>query len=480
LFTTDEHGWLLPLRDQEQKLDRGGVVALFDRFTRVEGYAPGDAARAHGWLLVSAGDMWTGPYESTVLEGASMFAAMSHMGYAAAAVGNHEFDFGVHVLNERAKVAPFPFLAANLVEASTGVPPSWVRPFTIVDVGGIKLGIVGLTNQMTPMTADPRHLKELKFLPYAAALAEWVPKARAAGADEVIALIHESMALAPSIMEVLRRHRVRAVAFGHHHAQQLVIDDNGTPQIDDDIVLCNAGAYMRSYCRVDLSFHGKALVARDARLAVVQTPHGAATAGDPELMAIVAAAEQSANRIGGEVLVENVRTLTRGPGGAMAQLVVDAWLSALPYAHVAITNAGGIRQDLPPGSIRMRDIASVLPFDNTLFIVDLTGAQLKEVLANHESVVAGVRFTFKDGEERGLIDVVDAAGKPIADDACLKVIINDFMYRGGDGYRFEDYDADPEETAIDWRDPVLRVLREMGHASKKLDVTPDERAKMIP
>src|SRR4051812_1936844 len=110
LFTTDEHGWLLPLKDDVAKVDRGGIINLFDDLTKKEGWPQKDM------VLLSAGDMWTGPYESTVLEGAPMVAAMSRMGYGAAAVGNHEFDFGTRTIAERAKAATFPLLAANLVE----------------------------------------------------------------------------------------------------------------------------------------------------------------------------------------------------------------------------------------------------------------------------------------------------------------------------------------------------------------------------
>lgn len=487
IFSADEHGWLLPLNDKEAKIHRGGVTAFFDRLTRVEGYSAGQHAREMGWLLLSAGDMWTGPYESTVLEGAPMVAAMSHMGYAASAVGNHEFDFGVRVLGERAKASKFPFLAANLVETATGRPPWWAKPFTIVEAGGLKVGIVGLTNQDSPITADPRHMTGLKFLPYATSLDAAVLEARKAGADELIVLMHAGLEEAAEVLPVLRKHRVRAAAFGHHHTQALRIDDGGTSgapgapgaqQLDDDVVLCNAGPYLRSYCRIDLKIEDGKLAARSARIAEVETPHGATFAADVELERIVANAEASANLIGGEVLVENKKVLKRGADGAMGQLIVDAWLAALPYAHAAITNAGGIRQDLPPGPVRMRDIVSVLPFNNYLLVVDLTGAQLKEVLSSYESVAAGVRFTWREGPDaRKLGEVTDGKGKAIPDDGRYKVVINDFMYRGGDRYRFQAYDPEPEETAIDWREPVLRLLREMGKQNKALDVEPDDRAR---
>lgn len=479
LLTTDEHGWLLPLKDEANHVERGGIVALYDRLTRVEGYAPGAPSRAEGFVLLSAGDMWTGPYESTVLEGAPMVNAMTHMGYAAAAIGNHEFDFGVRVLAERAKTARFPFLAANLVEAATGEAPAWVKPFTVVEAGGMKLGVIGLTNFDSPVTSDPRHMTGLEFRPYAEAIGEWAPKARAAGADEIIVLLHEALSVAPALMATFREHRVRMVAFGHHHVAAAEVDDNGTPALDDDVVFCNAGAYLRSYCRVDLAFQDGAMIARSAGLRSVEAPLGSAVASaDPTLVTIVSEAEQSAEEIGGEILVENARLLKRGPDGPLGQMVVDAWLDALPYAQVAVTNAGGVRQDLAAGPVRMRDVVSVLPFNNYLLVVDLTGAQLKEVLASPESIASGVRFTFKEGKDGRVIDTVhDRQGRPIADDARLKVVINDFMYRGGDRYRFQHYDEEPEETAIDWREPVLRRLREMGKANLKLDLTPDDRAR---
>ncbi|HEY4221566.1 MAG TPA: bifunctional UDP-sugar hydrolase/5'-nucleotidase [Myxococcota bacterium] len=479
LLTTDEHGWILPLADKPAGVDRGGVINLFDDLVTREGYDPKTAA-AHGFVLLSAGDMWTGPYESTVLEGAPMVAAMNRMGYRAAAVGNHEFDFGVRTISERAKSAQFPFLACNLVETATGTIVAWAKPFTIVDVDGLKLGIVGLTNVDSPVTADPRHMTGLKFLPYAASLDEWIPKARAAGADEIVVLIHESMSEEKALMPTFKKNHVRAVAMGHHHVQGTDVDDNGSADVDDDVVVCNAGAYMRSYCRIDLELDGKKLVSHAVNVKNVETPLGKKRAGDPALNDVVAAAEKSADALGGEVLVENVKPLLRGPEGPLGQLVVDAWLEALPYAQLAITNAGGLRQDLAAGPVKMRDVVSVLPFNNFLLVVDMTGAQLKETLALPGAVVAGAKFTFsEDGDGRLVKSVVDKSGQAIRDDAKLKVVINDFMYRGGDHYRFQQWDPEPEETAIDWREPVLRKLRELGKQKKKLDLTADDRAVKI-
>ena len=188
-------------------------------------------------------------------------------------------------------------------------------------------------------------------------------------------------------------------------------------------------------------------------------------------------AEASAAQIGGEVLVESTQRLDRGRDGALGQFVVDAWLENLPYAQVALTNAGGLRQDIDAGALRLRDIVSALPFNNYLLVVDMTGAELREVLSNPESVVGGVTYRWHDepGGARVVTSVLGKDGKAIADDAKLKVIINDFMYRGGDRYRFAD--REPEETAVDWREPLFRTLRAMKARGQKLDVVARPRGQ---
>ena len=122
-----------------------------------------------GVVLVDAGDMFQGTLESNLGEGAAVVRAYNLLGYAAAAVGNHEFDYGPvgpapsprapdddarGALKARAAEARFPFLAANLADVASGAPPSWpnVRPTTIVQVAGVKVGVIGMTTMATPRT----------------------------------------------------------------------------------------------------------------------------------------------------------------------------------------------------------------------------------------------------------------------------------------------------------------------------------------
>jgi 5'-nucleotidase/UDP-sugar diphosphatase len=480
IFTADEHGWLLPHKDKGAGKLRGGVLGAAAAM-KAEGYAKG----AENWLLLSAGDMWTGPYESTALEGAPMAAAMKQMGYRAAAVGNHEFDFGTRVIGERLKGAGFPFLAANIIDVTHERQPSWAKPYAVVDVpfegGTLKVGVFGLGCFSSPTTADVRHMVGLRFDPYRQAVARYLPELMKESPDVVVVVAHDAIAEIEPVADLLRTHGVAVVANGHEHRAGIVVDDNGNADVSDDIVFCNGGPYLRSFCRIDLTLGAGKVVGHQERIVTVERALDAADAvdvdADPALVAILKDAEESAARVGGEVLVDNKQKLTRGKDGSLGQVVVDAWLESLPFAQVALTNAGGLRQDIEAGPLRLRDVVSALPFNNYLLVVDMTGAELREQLAKVETIAGGVRYEFH--EEPGGVRIVDRVfrvdGSAVADDQKLKVIINDFMYRGGDKYRF--VDREPEETAVDWREPIFRYLRDLKSKGGVLDRAADARAK---
>lgn len=477
LLTTDEHGWLSPLLDKKAGIFKGGIHAAATAM-RAEGYVKDGP----GWLLLSAGDMWTGPFETTVLEGAPMASAMGHLGYRAAAVGNHEFDFGQHALVQRARQAAFPFLGANLVQTGSGRQPDWVKAWTMVELpvpGGVaRVAVVGLACVESPITADVRNMTGLSFQPYDETLRRVLPEVRATKPDAIVVVAHDSISAVKPLVPLLREHGVHLIAAGHEHRPGIVVDDAGTDVADDDVVICNAGPFLRTFCRVDLDYAGGTLSAHAEKIVTVEHARDApAPAFDDGLAAIVAEAEASADRVGGEVLVDNKQKLTRGRDGSLGQLLVDAWLEALPFVQVAITNAGGLRQDIEPGPLRLRDIVSALPFNNTLLVVDVTGRELREaLLTNPESVVGGLRYEWSQDAAgaRTVHRIVDLDGTTIADDRRLKVVINDFMYRGGDRYVFED--RAPEETAVDWREPVYRLLRILRAAGTALDRGADDRA----
>jgi 2',3'-cyclic-nucleotide 2'-phosphodiesterase (5'-nucleotidase family) len=462
IITTDEHDWLEPHRDPDGTL-RGGVAEAYAQWREIEGLG-NDAV-----VLLSSGDLWTGPYESTMLRGEPMLRAFNRMGYRAAAIGNHNFDFGIDVLEERARAAAFPFLAANL-RWRNGKRPSWALPWTIIDVGALRLGVIGLAYRDTPHTTHPRNVEQLQFLDYRTALEREVPRLRRSGADEIVLLMHDDLPAARDLLPVLRRLGIHAVGTGHVHLAGLELHDGAPEDTDDDVIACNGGPYLRTYCRIDLTFSGGKLAAHHADIIEVARPAALAGHGlDAELLAIVAdAKEQTAVDLADEVLVEAAETIPRADG-TLARVVTEAWLERVPQAEVAITNAGGVRQDLDAGPVRVRDVISVLPFRNQLVICEISGEQLAEALANPGSVAAGVSYARVDRlDGQQVVRVRWRDGRPVGEGDRVRVIINDFMYWGGDGYRFREYDPTPEATGLDWRHPVIAVLRTMGERGDRL------------
>ena len=485
IFTTDEHGWLQPYTEHETKAQLGGVVAVFDHLKSNE-----ELGKPHV-LLLSAGDMWTGPYESTILKGAPVVQAFNYMGYAGAAVGNHEFDFGIAALQERAKEASFPFLAANIKVEGTQDSPSWAIPSMMKTVDKVTFGIIGLANVHTDKATDVVNLKGLVFEDYETALKREAPRLRQQGADELVVILHDQIESLTNLLPLLRELDIRVAAGGHAHKPEQYVDlgSDERPQTSDDILFCNAGPYMRSYCKVDLRYRrtpaatGAAvkntikMVSHELDVVAVRreasspVPHP-----DPHLVAIVDNAVQQSKARGEEILARSAQPITR-ENHALEQMVTDSWLATLTQAEIAITNAGAIRQDLPAGKIRMRDVISVMPFENELIIVDVTGKQLKEALANHESVVSGVTYFYeKRGQDRIVTRVLNQQQEEVKDTDVVRVIVNSFMYRGGDGFKFGSYDPDPENTTLDWRAPFVMYLKSKEDENQLIHANEEQRA----
>ena len=485
LITTDEHGWLEPWEDRRARVMRGGVAEAHARMTSEDGLGDPDV------VLLSSGDMWTGPYESTTLKGAPMVDAFNRMGYRAAAVGNHEYDFGLETLAKRSREADFPFLAANL-RLENGEIPEWARPYTIVKTPDLRIGVIGFTNRDSLSTAHPHLVSALRFIDYHEALPGAVKQVLEKDVDLIVVLIHDSTARAVALTPLMRELGVSVVGAGHDHSSALHVDHpepsaasakrasdatdlDGTGAGEGSVVVCNAGAYLRSYCRVDVTVVDGVVVAQKARLVHVERPLEAGTDDlDRKLVGIVEdAQEQSHDEAADEVLAVSPSGITRD-NDAIARFVAYAWLRELPKAQVAITNRRGIRQDLAAGKIRTRDVVSLMPFDNHLVIAEISGRQLREVLAHPQTVAAGLRYTRGAGAHGTPIgEVTNLAGTPISGSATVRVVTNDFIYWGGDGYRFAGYDPDAEHTAIDWRTPVISRIRELGRGGAPLRLDTD-------
>jgi 5'-nucleotidase/UDP-sugar diphosphatase len=469
---SDFHGWLVPLEPKGFTRFYGGLANIAAMLEHKERLDPRTS------IVVDNGDMWTGPMESTLLKGESVVAAYNALGITAANVANHEFDFGQDVLEQRLSEARFPFLGANIVKAGSLEPAPLFKPYVIVDRGGVKVAIIGLSFQDTPRTTLAKHVAGLEFRPYAETLRRVVPAARAEGAVVVVVLFHDTVDEIKKCLESLPDLGITAVIAGQNHRKE-------SASVHDTPIV-NPGPFGRSYVRFDLVVDRvtKTLVSRGFELVDVTGEIAApAFPPKPELLGLVESARQRAKALGGELVGQLARPLPVGTfdNTPVGQMIVDAWLDALPHADFAISNHGSLRQPLAAGDVTVGDVLGVLPFENNLFVVKLTGKQLKEELANDGPVVAGLTWKYREEPKKGrtVVSAADRLGRMIDDRKVYRVVINDFMYFGGDGFKFREHDADPEDTGLSLREPVLRALRAAAANAQPLDPPAGARAQKL-
>lgn len=439
-------------------------------------------ARAHDGavLLVDAGDLFQGTIESNLHEGAAVVQAYNAMGYAAAAVGNHEFDYGPEgeavfarapgddprgALRARMREARFPWLTANIVDAATREVPAWenLRASALVDAGGVRVGLIGVSTELTPSTTLAVNFRGLAMRPLAESIRARAAALRADGAVAVVVLAHAGGACrrfddpadlgscesGEEIFEVARAlpaGTVDAIVAGHTH-QAIAHLVNGTPVIE-------SYANGRAFGRVDLVVDRGARRVVDRRVfpphgvcgapqradpdpeACVTVPYeGAPVVADAEVAALLAPALAEARvlreRPVGVTVTAPVRNAWRDES-ALNNLVADL-LRASAAADVALMNAGGVRADLAPGPLDYGHLYAVLPFDNRLVTVRMRGGALREVLADNARgdggtlAVSGVRVA-ATCEGRSLrVQVTRDDGRPVGDDEVLTVATNDYL-----------------------------------------------------
>jgi 2',3'-cyclic-nucleotide 2'-phosphodiesterase (5'-nucleotidase family) len=457
IHTTDEHGYLQPFDTSGYTV--GGAANLYGWLKENAGYDP---ARH---LLVSSGDCWTGAAISTWFQGEPVVDVMNLMGYRSQAIGNHDFDFGQDTLRARQAQAGYPLLSANIRFTATGEQVDFAVPYTLTTVDGVSVGIIGLTTPDTATAANPALVSNLTFDPLYETLVAVVPEVRAAGAQVVLVTAHAPLEDLVALAGTLPEH-VDAFFAGHSHGfgARTV---NGVPVVV-------SGSELMYYSVVTLNWDRETQAVVDAgyrqeTVAYLSGDPNPVTP-DPGVLAVVAQWQARTDEALSEVLGY---TATGIPAGSWPQgnWIVDSWRWAFPEADVAITNGGGIRASIPAGDVTLESIVTMLPFDNVILGVSITGAQLVDEVGRAAAacsawggcwpVVSGITYTGTGSSTQ----VTLASGTAVDAAATYRVLITDYLYNGGDGYGFQDYDPAPVEYGVNYRDPVVSWTRQLGTSS---------------
>lgn len=443
-------------------------------------------ARDGAVLLVDAGDMFQGTMESNLNEGAAVIRAYNALGYDAAAVGNHEFDYGPvgevpaarmgdadpqGALRARAREARFPLLTANLVAADSGAPLPWdnVRARVTVTAAGVRVGILGLSTESTVRGTGSGNTRGVALRPLAEALRSQAEALRAEGVAAVIAVAHAGghcerfenpadLSSCDAEQEIFRTLRavppgtVDVVVAGHTH-QGVAHEVNGAAVIES---FANGRAFGRVDLTVDTATNrvvarrihhprevcGEASRGRDDVDLDACAPgpyEGAAVRPDAALQAVIAPDLEVARAARARPVGVRVELAVRNgyrDEAPLPNLVADLLRAAIPDAEVALMNAGGVRVDLPAGPLDEGALYAVLPFDNRAVRVRMRASALRAVLARNALgrsgtlAISGMRAAIACAGSAPEVTLHRDDDRGVRDDEVLTVATNDYLARG--------------------------------------------------
>lgn len=401
-------------------------------------------------VFLAGGDLFQGSAASNLTYGAIVNDFLKEVGLTASAVGNHEFDWGTDKIADWASKGNYKFLASNIYDKTTGLPVPWADPYQIVIVDGVKIGLIGLTTPETAFKTLPENVKNIEFKDPNTYGKYWANLLKSNGqADIVIALTHLGAA-----------QDTNGVITGEA-ADLAKVPDSGI-----DAILC-AHTHM-AVCGtvnnipvVQAYYNGRNI----GKLNITVTSEGKAT--------IVPATEKlydsngflktlqddaATQTIYTNYMTDLSGTLNKPVGKTVTDLTHDksAGVSILgewtcevmakkAKTQIGITNGGGLRTSIKAGNITMGNLYEVMPFDNTLYKMDLKGSDLKRVIENgimNTTVgwvqLYGVKVYYDKDKAAG--DRITAMylldGTKIDMNKYYSVVTNDFMFTGGDNYDF--------------------------------------------
>jgi 2',3'-cyclic-nucleotide 2'-phosphodiesterase (5'-nucleotidase family) len=409
---------------------RGGFARLATLVKRIRRENPAT-------LFALGGDVISPSVASTLLRGEQMIAGLNAIGLDLATFGNHEFDFGPAVLSDRMRESAFTWISANVLDRRSGRPFGGAQADVFLTLGGVRVGLFGLTTPATASTSSPGPDVEIRE-PIGVARA-MTADLRARGAQLIVAVTHQEMAedralaAGPGV-------EVDVILGGHEH-EPLIAEEGRT-------LITKAGADARYLVQVDL------WIGSDGRLRERSwTFHevGPRIPADPDTEKVVRAWSERVGReldvVVGQTTVplEGRRGRLRTEETNLGDFIADAMRARLK-TDVALINGGGIRSDrvIPPGPLTRRDLAAMSPFGNVVMTLELTGQTLRDVLeqslpqrdreAGGFVQVSGLTVTYDPSQPPGQrVVAMTVGGAPVDPQRRYTAAVVDYIASGKDG-----------------------------------------------
>ena len=463
LSINDYHGALAPAGKNV------GAVKLVDALKAEKAKNP------EGTIIVSAGDNYQGSAMSNLLYGEPVSEVFKEMGIELSAVGNHEFDWGIDRITKWAEDGEFDFVCTNIYDKRTNQPVDWAEPFAIIEKEGVKVGFIGLATPETAYKTLKANVENYEFRDPIEVITEWVPQVKAAGADIIVALTHlgsfqdKEGNITGEAADLCAVDGVDAVISAHTH-QRVSGMVNGKP-------LVQAYKHGRSFAKLTFVFdENNKLVSAEPFLDNLYD-RADTLKDDANMLTIYERYNNELDPVLGKVLGKTTVDLDhdRYAGPSLLGEWACEIMKDKAGVQIAMTNGGGLRIPVPAGEITAGILYEVMPFDNTLYTMKLSGADIKANIEHgimNDEIgwiqIAGVRVTYNSKAEAGnrITSMVLEDGTVVEMDNYYTVVTNDFMFTGGDKYNFKN-SKDGLDTFIPIRDALMESVEKAGVISPK-------------
>ncbi len=467
LHVNDTHGHIWTERG------KGGFDALALLVEDIRGEV---AANGGNVIFLHGGDVNTGIPESDLQQALCDLSILRKMGCDALVLGNHEFDNPLALLRFQETFARFPFLSANLVD-SWGKRP--FRSHILIEAGDLKVAVLGLTTESTARS-EPLHLEGAGFLNVVGTARDLIPPL-GESADIVIALGHlgwfdnslpgstGSRDLAGASIEGLD-----VIIDGHSHT----LFDNAV--MIGSTLVAQAGSFGKYLGRFDLEINDGRIT--DWKWKAI--PIDPAGGEDPDISKRLKYYEWVGSRKIDQVIGKNLipldgdRDKVRSGETNLTRLVTDA-VREVSGADIAIVNAGGIRDSIAAGDIRMRDAMAVMPFRSSLTVIELSGSEVAGILEAVSLIkpglggfpqVSGVRARFPEGGP----PEISIGGVPLDAEKIYRLGISSYLASGADGYDvMVPFKGRAVDTGFTDTDALARYIEE--HSPLEIPVDGEQR-----
>lgn len=471
LHTNDNHG-----RFWENKDGEYGMAARKTLIDQIRGEVEGNGGEV---LLLSGGDINTGVPESDLQDAVPDFIGMTKIGYDAMAVGNHEFDNPLNVLDMQRQLADFPFLSANIYKADG---TRYFDAYKVFEVNGVRIAVVGLTTEDTAKIGNPEFISELTFTDPKEEVAKVIKEIKDGNkADLVFAVTHMGhyadaqngsnapgdVAMARSLNKgdlqlVIGGHSQNPVCMepGTNNYADFQPGDECTPDQQNGTWIMQAHEWGKYVGRADFEYFNGELHLASYKLIPVNLKKSVtdeagnktkvlvadAIEPDAELKELLQYYQDKGQASLDEVIastdgrLEGDRNFVRNEQTNLGRLIAMAQAVKVK-ADVGVMNSGGVRASIDAGDISYRDVLTVQPFGNMVTLSTMTGADLAEYLAAVATMqrgsgayaqITGVKMTVDCTAKT--VDISDVNGKGFAADASYTFTVPSFNAAGGDGY----------------------------------------------